>query len=291
MAVIESFAHPRWGDYDRATQFNPVGQRMIMRRHNFAAFLVVGCTAVIPLTARAQDFGAADTLYASGVNAYFHGRPAEAEVSFTSLMGIDPNDPRAFYFRAFSLMHQGREDEARSDMEIGAEMEARSPHRFDIGKTLERVQGPTRLLLEQYRNRARTNAAMNQPVGPVRAPDAAVLRERRIVPLEEFSRAGEPRSVAAPMTAPETTTPPVVSPPKPADNFNAAPAGAGNPFGDDSAEVAAPKTQPKAAKPKAPPTKAATPVPPQAEAPLPPAPKPAAPAPKASGDDSGNPFL
>jgi hypothetical protein len=261
-----------------------------MSRHHLAAFLVVGCTAVVTLTARAQEFGAPETLYASGVQAYFCGRPAEAEASFSSLMGVDPNDPRACYFRAFSLMQQGREDEARSDMEIGAEIEARSPHRFDIGKTLERVQGPTRLLLEQYRSRARTYAAMNQPRGPVRAPDAAVLRERRIVPLEEFSHAGDPRSIAAPTVAPETTTPPPAArPPKPADNWNAVPTGAGNPFSDDSAE-AAPKEQPKPAQPKAPPAKAAAPEPPQAEAPLPPAPKPAAPAPKASGDESGNPF-
>jgi hypothetical protein len=261
-----------------------------MSRHNFAACLIVGCTAFVPFAARAQQFGAADTLYSNGVEAYFRGCSAEAESLFSSLMSVDPNDPRAFYFRALSLMRQGREDEARSDMEIGAQIEARFPHRFDIGKMLERVQGPTRLLLEQYRTRARASASMSPPLGAVRSPDAPVLRERRVVPLDEFSRPGEPQSVVAPEpTAPPTTfAPPADAPPKPASESNAAPAtDAGNPFGDDAA---APKSQPKTAQPKTPPAKAAAPEAPPAKAPLPPAPKPAAPAPKASDKDSADPF-
>jgi hypothetical protein len=262
-----------------------------MSRHKFITCLTIGCTALVSLVAQAQDFGAADTLYASGVQAYFGGQLAEAETSFSSLLRIDPNDPRAFYFRALSRMEQGHQDEARSDMETGAQMEARSANRFDIGKTLERVQGPTRLILEQYRSRARATAAMNPPRRPVRAPDSAVLRERRVVPLDEFSRAGIPQSVVPPFAMPVTTSPPVAAPPKPADDRKATPAAASNPFTDDPAEGAARKAPAKAAPPKEPPAKVALPVPPQVEAPLPPAPKPTAPAPKPAGDDSGNPFL
>ena len=252
-----------------------------MSRHNFAACLIVGCTAAIPLPARAQTFATADTLYSNGVEAYFRGCSSEAESSFSTLMSVDPNDPRAFYFRALSLMRQGREDEARSDMEIGAQIEARNPHRFDIGKTLQRVQGPTRLLLEQYRSRARATASMNPPLGPVRSPDTAVLRERRFIPLDEFSRNGEPHSIAAPEPPPETVMPRAAAPPIPANDSNAATAGAGNPFGDDPAAGAAPKPAP---------AKAAVPNSPPAKAPLPPAPKPAAPAPKPAADDTENPF-
>src|SRR4051812_36257489 len=189
-----------------------------MSRHIFIACLTICCTAHTSLVARAQDFGAADTLYSSGVQAYFGGRPAEAETSFTSLLRIDPNDPRAFYFRALSRMQQGRQEEARSDMEIGAQMEARSPNRYDIGKILERVQGPTRLTLEKYRSAARTAASMNPPRGAIRAPDATVLRERRVVPLEQFSGARIPQSVVVPLAAPVTTTPPAAAPSKPLVN-------------------------------------------------------------------------
>src|SRR5262249_46854738 len=156
------------------------------------AWLIAALILSFPLAAYAQEFGSASTLYDSGVEAYFRGCSPEAESYFTSLMGLDGNDPRAFYFRALTLMRQGREDEASSDMEIGAEIEARFPHRFDIGKMLERVQGPSRLLLEQYRSRARANASMTPPVGAMRSPDTGVLRERRIVPLDEFARPGEP---------------------------------------------------------------------------------------------------
>ena len=187
-AILKYHLTAGTGGYDRATQFTLPGRRTIMSRHKFAACLILGCTAVFPLAARAQQFGAADALYSSGVEAYFRGCSAEAESSFSNLMTVDPNDPRAHYFRALSLMRQGREHEARSDMEIGAQLEARAPNRFDIGKTLERVQGPSRLLLEQYRSRARVAASMNPPRGAVRAPDTVVLREQRVVPLDEFPR-------------------------------------------------------------------------------------------------------
>jgi hypothetical protein len=249
-----------------------------MSRHNFATCLIAGCTALLPLAVRAQQFGAASALYSTGVQAYFGGSSAEAEASFTSLIRVDPNDPRAYYFRALSRIRQGRDSEARSDMEMGAQIEARSPHRFDIGQTLQRVQGSNRLLLEQYRSRAHTVAAMKPPRGPVREPDIAVLRERRIVPLDEFSRNGDPHSVVAPLAPPETVAPPAAKPTIPASVGSAAPAAAHDPFSDDPAAAATPKTQPKAAQPKAPPAKA----------PLPPAPKPAAP--KASDDSMGDPF-
>ena len=120
-----------------------------MSRFAHAVCLIFGCTTFLPLAARAHEFGSTESLYSDGVQAYFGGRCGEAESLFSSVAGMDPNDPRAFYFRALSLMRQGREDEARSDMEIGAQIEARFPTRFDIGKTLERVQGSNRLLLEQ----------------------------------------------------------------------------------------------------------------------------------------------
>ena len=267
-----------------------------MSRHNFAACMIVGYIALVPLAAHAQELGAADALYASGVQAYFSGRPADAESSFSRLMTIDRNDPRAYYFRALSRIAQGRDNEARSDMELGAQIEARLPYRFDIGKTLERVQGSSRLLLEQYRTRARASAGLNPPRGPIRAPDAALLRERRIVPLDEFSRTGEPKTVAAPLAPLEPLTRPASVQKLPGSNSTVAPAGAGNPFGDDPAPAS------NLTQPKTPPAKAAAVDPPPAEAPLPPAPKPNAPAPqpaapaptapaaKPTSDDAENPF-
>jgi hypothetical protein len=254
-----------------------------MNRPAFAACLIIGC--INSYAVFAQEPVTAETLYAGGVQAYFRGCSTDAESLFSRLAGADPNDPRAFYFRALSLMQQGRVDEARSDMEIGAQIEARVPARFDIGKTLERVQGPNRLLLEQYRSRARQIAMANPPLGSVRAPDTGVIRERRIVPLDEFSRQGEPQSFIAPQAPPETfaprapaTTRPVPSPPA------ASPEASGNPFGDDTTATPTSKTQPKA-----PPAKA-TPKTPPAAAPIPPQPQPTPPATKPAEDKQENPF-
>src|SRR5215210_1646110 len=109
--------------YNTAAESNLRGRRTTMSRHNFAACLIVGCTVFIPFAARAQQFAAADALYTTGVEAYFRGRPADAESSFSRLMSVDRNDPRAYYFRALSLIAQGRDNEARSDMETGAQIE------------------------------------------------------------------------------------------------------------------------------------------------------------------------
>lgn len=257
-----------------------------MSRSPFAVCLIFGCISFATLAAQAQELASAATLYSDGVQAYFCGRCGEAESLFSSAAGLDPNDPRAFYFRALSLMRQGREDEARSDMEIGAEIEARFPNRFDIGKALERVQGGNRLLLEQYRRQARQAALANPPLGAVRAPDAGVLRERRIVPLDEFSREGIPQSFVAPQAPPET----FAAPPATTKSRTAAPTAPAtaapptNPFGDDTTAPAS-KSQPTSPLPKA------APKTPPAAAPIPPAPKASTqPAPKPS-DEKENPFL
>src|SRR4051794_35541517 len=256
-----------------------------MNRHNyqFAIRLIIGCTAVFPLLAGAQEFGAAAALYNAGVDAYFRGRLAEAESSFSKLIRIDPNDPRAFYFRALTLSQQGRSNEARADMQLGAQIEARLPNRFDIGKTLERVQGPTRLELEQYRSRARQSVAMNPPRGPVRSPDAAVLREHRIVPLDEFSRSGQPQSIVAPEPLPEVLKQSIPATAQPVQKIDGASAADADPFKKEDAGPT-PKPQPKTP-PKTTPDKTPT------KAALPKAPKPTPPAPKPAEGEQGDPFL
>ncbi len=255
-----------------------------MKRHLYpiTLCLILCGLSMLPAAHGAQEFGSS-ALYSSGVEAYFRGCSAEAESAFSTLMAVDPLDPRAFYFRALTLARQGRCDEARADMEIGAELEANSPHRFDIGKTLERVQGPTRLMLEGYRRRAQRLAAMVPAVGAQRTVDTPVLREQRVVPLDEYARPGVPQSVVAPRPAQEVVRPalPAATPVPPAARPSVV-----DPFGDDAATA-----PPAQATPKAPPMKA---VPPQAAPaqPLPPAPQSEAAEPKPSlkAEEDENPF-
>ncbi len=277
--------------------------------------------------AQAQEPEAAK-LYERGVNAYFDGCATEADGLLSEAIQWNSQDPRAYYFRAFSLLREGRLAEAQGDMLTGATLEAQSPQGQAIGAALERVQGCDRLMLEHFRCRARREAAIQtseQTLGATETPaagvppqalpsqplpqppqarpqlptppqalppsrpqtfkpqDEAVLRERRIVPLEELLRPGGPQTVAEEPEQPEaqakTNTPPsappaVVTPPG---------TPAGNPFEDDSQKSAPEPEKPAAAAPKIPPQSApaATPATPPAANP------PAAPATKAEDNPFG----
>jgi hypothetical protein len=250
-----------------------------------SAWTCLGAQAVL-----AQDpYGA--NYYERGIGAFFAGRSCQAEADLSLAIEANSQDPRAYYFRAMSLLRRGRIDEARGDMLVGSTLEAQQPHRFAIGAALERVQGPNRLMLEEFRSRARQNVAMgattnvvapataNVPAaasaptqqGLIREGEAAVLRHRTVVPLEELLRPGGPHAIVdEPVNEPaelplQGKQPPAAQPP-------AAPAA--DPFADDASR-AAPTAVPAPAIPPQEAPKPA-PLPPQGGAkPTPPANPPA----------------
>src|SRR5262245_22599251 len=90
--------------------------------------------AILPATAtHGQDLDAATVHYGDGVHAYFRGNASRAEESLSSAMALNSQDPRYYYFRALSLLRQGRTAEARGDMQVGAALEAQRPGRFAVG--------------------------------------------------------------------------------------------------------------------------------------------------------------
>jgi len=217
-------------------------------------------------------------LYEQGVNAYFAGGACRADDLLSEALTFNSEDPRAYYFRALSLLRQGRLDEAQGDMVVGAALEAQHPQRFAVGTALERVQGPDRLLLEKFRCQARRDAAelattsvATPPAAAHQAPPAntfitpqeraaGVLREKRVVPLEELLRPTGPQTVAdepAAAPAPPHSAAPAVPPQTPpAEQPAQTP---DNPFGDDTEQPAAP-----APAPQTPPQEAPQPTPPAA---------------------------
>ena len=242
------------------------------RTIGFVALLL--CPLAVPLAAPAQVPRAAK-LYDRGVNAYFAGRSCQAEAFLAEAIQGNSHDPRAYYFRALSLLRQGRVDEARGDMLVGATLEAQLPQRFAIGAALERIQGGDRLMLEEFRRNARrdivsqTSATSNLPP-QTRAPqtfkfeeqDSAVLRERRIVPLEELLRPGGPQSIVEePVNTPPPLPPqndsPVAEPAQPPT----APA-ANDPFADDASKIPAVPAAPTVVPPVTPPQATPSPAPP-----------------------------
>jgi hypothetical protein len=214
------------------------------RSQSLALGFAVLCSAAMIAPIRAQVSDVAGTSYADGVDSFFAGRADEAAASLSRSIAANPNDPRAFYFRALARLRVGDYGGAQDDMRDGAQVEARLPNRYAIGKALERVQGYDRLELERYRRTARMNVVTTaKPIVPVSGqqpiaePDAAVLRERRMVPLDEFMQPGTPKLVPVPEAAQATAT----AAPAPATN-SAAPAAAAtnntDPFADDAAKVA-----------------------------------------------------
>jgi hypothetical protein len=249
-------------------------------------------TCLTTLAAQAQDFHTTD-YYSQGVDAYFAGRSCQAESFLSTAIEFNSQDPRAYYFRAFSLLRQGRVDEARGDMLTGALLETKQPRRFAIGSALERIQGCDRLMLEEFRRSARRDAAMVvttsgtqsatsrpaatfAPTTPnnaiIREGEANVLREQRVVPLEELLRPGGPNSVAVEPAAAPPAVPPQDSQPagkaaqQPAGGQSAAtPEPAVNdPFADDSGGATEPATPAPATPPQETPPAAPESTPPTA---------------------------
>jgi hypothetical protein len=208
----------------------------------------------------ASDFGG---LYGQGVNAYFAGRSSDAESHLSQALALNPHDPRAYYFRALSLLRLGRLDEARGDMMVGASLEAQRPNRFGVGRALERVQGGHRLTLEQYRRQGRAFAAstasmalprQSQPARAQVADDSFVLRNRIVVPIDRLLEEGGPRPLSADELAARrqrTNSRPAQRATRPVEAPASARVG-DDPFGDDPADAVAEDAAPSERMPSQP---------------------------------------
>ena len=168
--------------------------------------------------------------YGQGVHAYFSGDYSQAFEQLTAAIEGGSKDPRAFYFRGLTYLQFGRPQEAKQDFQKGADLESRDVNKFyDVSKSLERVQGPARTELENYRVEARM-AVMQQaeqaPQGPLRGDSTgrvagdARAAPRPPEPIKTPEPAAEPaaETAADPFAAPEEKAAPKAAkkPAKPA---------------------------------------------------------------------------
>ncbi len=94
--------------------------------------------------------------YGSGVHLYFSGRHQEAITALNSAIIEDSQDARAYYFRGLAQLASGNSYAADADFNQGAMIEtagAKKPSRL-VSRSLERVQGETRMRLEKIRRNA-----------------------------------------------------------------------------------------------------------------------------------------
>ena len=121
-----------------------------------AAVLALLFSASEPLPAQDGVLGQA---YGSGVHAYFSGNYTTAYEDLSAAIDGGTTDPRAYYFRALASTRLGREEDARDDLRRGAELEISDGRDlYPVARSLERIQGRPRLMIERYREQARMAA-------------------------------------------------------------------------------------------------------------------------------------
>ncbi|HQF13515.1 MAG: hypothetical protein WBH86_14505 [Thermogutta sp.] len=214
--------------------------------------------------------------YGQGVHKFFARDYVGAFEDFNTAIENGSDDPRCFYYRGLTYLHLGREEEAKSDFEKGAQLEMQAARKFfDVSKALERIQGRQRVMIEQYRTKARLAVMVELErqrkarYEELRREEARVLdRAPPAVGIPEAAPAPPSAPPAAPPAAPSEPAvaeqPPAAQPPAPAAP-PAAPPAETNPFATEPSAPAQPAMPPAPEQePAAPP---APPAPPQPPAP------------------------
>lgn len=168
---------------------------------------VIALTATVSGTACHAQSAVLSEIYGRGVHAFHAGQYDQASQWLNMAIDNGYRDPRAYYFLGLSAAATGRDAEAEADFQQGAEIEAGGAFGNSVGRALARVQGPTRLKLEQVRETARLTALAK---GQARS-------KARYGELGAPADGAAPQNNAAPQTgttaAPATATPGVKAAP------------------------------------------------------------------------------
>src|SRR5262245_13635608 len=176
------------------------------------ARILTSITALLALSAAnclAQDAMLED-LYGRGVHAFFTGNIRGAFDTLNASIQSGSRDPRAFYYRGLVLNRLGRPDEAAADFRKGAELEMLGGEPYPVGKSLERIQGPERILLEAHRRNARLAIHNAQA-----AQERVRYEQVRQAETEVLRGGGRPMPAPPAMPARPDSNDPFAAPPPP----------------------------------------------------------------------------
>ncbi len=124
-------------------------------RYSLRSLLLFSCLAVADIAFCQQD-DILSRIYGMGVHAYFGGDYRQAHERLTTTIESGNRDPRAYYFRGLTYQKLGRPEQAKQDFAKAADIEVQDGNLADpVSRALMRIQGPTRLELENYRTEAR----------------------------------------------------------------------------------------------------------------------------------------
>jgi hypothetical protein len=172
-------------------------------------------------------------LYGSGVHQYFSGGYRQALTDLTEAVDGGTKDPRVYYFRALSWWRLGDTPKAQTDLAAGAKLESADVNQYyPVSKSLERVQGAGRLMLERYRVQARAEAYRREERRNLARYEAQRKAEAEVLRAAPIPPAPSDAAPAGPAAAKAADEPPAEEPATPADDAD--------PFADDPDTKSAP---------------------------------------------------
>ncbi len=121
-----------------------------MRTRPFACLFTVVSLSLASFV-NAQD--PLDEMYGQAVHSFFRGDSGHAAELLNEVIDAGSQDPRAYFFRGLCQSH-GSFD-ANPDFERAAQLEIEGKKVVNVGKALERIQGPARISIEKSRSKAR----------------------------------------------------------------------------------------------------------------------------------------
>jgi hypothetical protein len=154
-----------------------------------------------------------------GAELYTAGHDAEVIQLLSAAIRENSVDPRPYYLRGLSLLRLGRIAEARADLALGGQLEARQPNAFDVDALLRQLPAAGRQLVERYRYRARTGESLDSTYlnESGAGGNVGVLRQKISVPLEHLAESGslaewlESRRAGAQQAGPQMISPAVAT--------------------------------------------------------------------------------
>ena len=123
-----------------------------MKSWTLAAIVVCSASGL----ANAQD--PLDENYGRAVHSFFRGDSLKSQELLDEVVGAGSQDPRVFYFRGIAASRNGNIDQASADFNEGARLEVAGKRVVNVGRALERIQGPVRVEIEKARAQARLDA-------------------------------------------------------------------------------------------------------------------------------------
>ena len=146
--------------------------------------LMVACVTLLCTCAGAAPAEAnrLNERYSQGLHAYYAGEFATAHSVLSEVIKAGFQNPCCYYFRGMASYQQGDKQAAQQDFQTGAEREANAiRQKFPISKSLERVQGEARVMIERTRLQARLAVLQKRLAREKQRYEALVRNEAKVL--------------------------------------------------------------------------------------------------------------